>query len=289
MSVTAPWGDVFGARRQSLFDWLPCRKPVLVRCASGGELVVGRAVRLNIQTRHARSAELSIRDDEGSEVYEGAAPLVGFISIIPVGTSLMRLRLRLESHRGGFVDYQLTMKAKAVPPVLSRARAPSRVRVGETIPVSWRAGSAVTVDIEGCGFSERRSGHGEGAFVLRPEQAGVMVLKFTAADRYGASIRTRIVKVAEIAPRIAVNRQLFVDRPGARASFSWSIASAEKAWLEARGERLPVALNAALEVGVGLDAEDFRLVAYGRGGTTAARLSVIPRRLSGLDEESLIK
>lgn len=284
MSVTsANWGDVFGTRRQSLFDWLPCRKPVLINCASSGELVVGKAVRLNIKARHARSAMLSVRDDEGAEIYEGAAPPVGFISIIPVGTSPMRLHLRLESSRGWFVDYRLTMKAKAVPPAFSGVRAPSRVRVGESIPVSWQAGGAVTVDVEGCGFSEQHSGHGEGAFVLRPEQAGVMVLKFTATDRYGAAIKTRIVRVAEIVPRIAVNRQLFVDSPGAHASFSWSITGAEKAWLEARGERLSVELNAALEVGVGLDAEEFRLVAQGRGGTAMTRLSVIPRRLSGLD------
>ena len=285
MSVTsANWGDVFGTRRQSLFDWLPCRKPVLINCASGGDLVVGRAVRLNIQTRHAHSAVLNIRDDEGGEIYDGAAPPVGFVSIIPVGTSPMRLRLRLESRRGRFADYQLTMKAKAVTPAFSRARAPSRVRVGESVPVSWQAdGGAVTVDVEGCGFSERHSGHGEGAFVLRPEQAGVMVLKFTATDRYGTSVKTQIVKVVEIGPRIAVNRRLFVGRPGAQASFSWSITAAGKAWLEARGERLPVGLEAALEVGVSLDAEEFRLVAHGRGGTTTVRLSVIPRLLSGLD------
>jgi hypothetical protein len=285
MSVTsANWGDAFGTRRGSLFDWLPDRKPVLLHIDAGGDLVVGKAVRLNIKTRYAQSAWLSIRDDEGSEVYDGLAPPVGFVTIIPVGTSPMRLRLQLKSRRGLFTDYQSTMKVEAVPPAFSWARAPSRVSVGESVPVSWRTdGGAVTVDVEGCGFSERHSGHGEGAFVLQPEQAGVMVLKFTATDRYGSSVKTRIVTVAEIASRIVVNRRLFVGRPGAQASFSWSITGAEKAWLEARGERLPVELEAALEVGVGLDAEEFRLVAQGRGGTATVRLSVIPRLLSGLD------
>jgi hypothetical protein len=288
MSATsASFGGAFGSRQASWLDWLPCRTPVLLRCASSGDLIVGKAVRLKIKARHARSAMLTIRDEEGNQIYDGAAPpAVGFVPIIPASTAVMRVFLRLESRRGWFVTYQWIMKAKAVPPVFSTARAPSRVRVGENTPVSWQANGAVTVDVEGCGFTEQRSGYDEGAFVLRPEQAGVLVLRFTATDRYGSSVKTRIVKVVEIPPKITVNRRLFVDRPGALASFSWWITGADKAWLEARGERLPVELDDTLEVGVGLDPEEFRLVAQGRGGTATERLSVIPRLLSGLDEES---
>jgi hypothetical protein len=282
ISAAGPAWDLFGNRGRSWLDWLPSRKPVLLDVRTG-DLIVGMATRLTIESRRAATARLHIRDDDGGEVYSGSAPPVGFVTITPLGIAPMRVRLALASRRGQVVDFEWTMTATAIPPAFSRVRAPSRVRVGETIPVSWQATGAVTIDVEGCGFREQRSGHGEGAFVLLPEQAGVMVLKFTATDRYAASVKTRIVTVVEIAPRIAVNRRIFVGRPGGQASFSWVIAGAEKAWLEARGERLPVGLDAAVEVGIGLDAEEFRLVAKGRGGTATARLSVIPRLLTGLD------
>jgi hypothetical protein len=282
-ATTANWGDVSANRRQSWFDRLPHRRPSLIKCGMGGDLVVGTATRFHIKSRHARSAWLRIRDDEGGEVYDGIAPPTGFILISPVSTSPMRVRLTLEPHGGRPVDYEWTMVAKALPPAIWMARAPSRAHVGETFPVAWKAGGGVTVDVEGCGFHEQRVGHGEGTFILRPEQSGVMVLNFTATSRYGSSVKTRVVNVIEIAPRITVERPAITGRPGDEAVFAWSITGAAETWLEARGERLPVPPVGSVAAVIGLDPEELRLVAKGKGGTAMARLSVIPRLLTGLD------
>jgi hypothetical protein len=246
------------------------------------KLIVGRPARFHIRSRRAASAVLTVSDETG-KIYHGYAPPIGFVRITPVSTGAMVACLTLTSRRGKGVFYEWTLEAKAIRPNAAKVSVPGHARVNEAIPVSWKSAGEVTVDVEGCGLKGQRIGQGAGAFVLRPQQAGIIILRFVTTDRYGTAVSTCTIKVEEIQPRISLNHHLVSGKPGRKAVFSWSITDADEAWIEIRGQKLPVQLDDGFEIVIGLEAEDFRLSAKGRGGITPAKMSIVPRFISGLD------
>lgn len=266
-------------------------RPRLVRCAFAQQPVVGVANILQIKTRHADSASLVIRQDS-DELFNGDIPPNAEIALTPLTAAELVISLTLEARADSGmrpVAHSLRAKPHAPPPTFAKIEVPAQVNVGENLTIIWDAPDAasVTLQIENEGQRTEHAGASSGAFTLRPERAGLIVLRIVAQGEHAKAIETRTVRVKMPKPRIEIERPVQSGAPGTKVAFRWRIAHAREAFLEAplREQTHGVALEGGIVATIDAQPEEFHLVAVGLDGRRyTERLSTVPRLIACLDE-----
>lgn len=256
-------------------------RPRLARCAFAQRPVVGVANILQINTRHAETASLVVRQDR-EELFNGDIPPNAEITLTPQTAAELVISLTLEGRPDSGmrpVTHTLRVKPHAPPPAFGKIEVPAQVSIGESVTTLWDAPDAVsvTLQIENGGERSEHVGASSGAFTLSPEREGLIVLRLVAQGPDAKASETRTVRVKMPKFRIAIEQPVQSGAPGTDVTFRWRIAHAREAFLEAplRGQTHRVALEGGMVVtiAVGLD---------GRRYTEA--LSTVPRLIACLDE-----
>ncbi|MBX9747139.1 MAG: hypothetical protein K2X34_09575 [Hyphomonadaceae bacterium] len=266
-------------------------RPRLVRCAFAQRPVVGVANILQIKTRHAETASLVVRQDR-EELFNGDIPPNTEITLTPLTAAELVISLTLEARPDAGmrpVTHSLRVKPHAPPPAFAKIEVPAQVSVGERVTILWDAPDAVsiTLQIENDGERSEHSGTSSGAFVLRPNREGLIVLRLVAQGPHAKTSETRFVRVKMPKPRIEIEQPVQSGAPGNEVAFHWKIAHAREAFLEVplREQAHRVALEGGMVVTIDARPEEFHLVAVGLDGRRyTERLSTVPRLIASLDE-----
>lgn len=267
-------------------------RPRLVRCAFAEHPTVGVPNILQVKSRNAEGASLSIRQDR-EELFNGDVPPNGEIGVTPLTPAELVVSLTLEPRQGSAearsVVHTFRVRPKVVPPKFAKLDVASHVSLGEALTVIWEAPEAnsVTLQIE---QGDQRAEHAEassGAFMLRPAQEGLILLRLIAQGEHAKTVETRTVRVKVAKPRIEIERPVHSGAPGTAVRFHWRISGAREAYIEApeRDEIHRVALDGGMTATIESLPEDFHLVAVGLDGRRHTEvLSTIPRLIGCLDE-----
>jgi hypothetical protein len=266
-------------------------RPRLVRCAFAQQPVVGVANILQIKTRHAEAASLVVRQDR-EELFNGDIPPNAEITLTPLTAAELVISLTLEARSNSGirpVAHTLRVKPHAPPPTFVKIEAPSQVSVGESLTIIWDAPDAasVTLQIENDGERTEHAGASSGAFTLRPNREGLILLRLTAQGPHAKASETRTVRVKMPKPRFGIEQPVQSGPPGTEVAFRWKIAHAREAFLEAplRHQSHRVALEGGMVVTIDAQPEEFHLIAIGLDGRRyTERLSTAPRLIACLDE-----
>lgn len=266
-------------------------RPRLVRCAFAQQPVVGVSNILQVTTRHAESASLVVRQDR-EELFNGDIPPNAEITLTPQTAAELVISLTLEGRPDSGtrpIAHSLRVKPHAPPPTFVNIEIPQQVNVGENLSVVWDAPDAisVTLQVENDGERTEHAGASSGAFTLRPNREGLIVLRLVAQGSYAKTSETRTVRVKMPKPRFEIEQPVQSGPPGTEVAFHWRIAHAREAFLEAplREQTHRVALEGGMVATIDAQPEEFHLVAVGLNGRRyTERLSTVPRLIACLDE-----
>lgn len=266
-------------------------RPRLIRWSFAQRPIVGIANILQIETRHAEGASLVVRQDR-EELFNGDIPPNAEIALTPLTAAELVISLTLEAHPDSgmrSVAHTLRVKPHAPPPVFTKLEVPPQVSVGESVTILWDAPDAtsVTLQIENDGERTEHAGASSGAFTLRPNREGLIVLRFVAQGPHAKASETRTVRVKMPKPRFEIAQPVQSGPPGTEVAFQWRITHAREAFLEAplREQTHRVALEGGVVVTIDRQPEEFHLVAVGLDGRRyTERLSAVPRLIACLDE-----
>jgi len=266
-------------------------RPRLIRCAFAQRPVVGVANTLQIKTRHAESAALVVRQDR-EELFNGDIPPNAEIAVTPVTAAELVVFITLEGRPDSGarpVVHTLRVRPKAVPPTFAKIEVSAQAAVGESLTILWDAPDAVsvTLQIDADGERAEHAGASSGAFTLRPNREGLILLRLVAQGPHAKASETRTVRVKMPKPRFEIERAVQSGAPGTEVAFRWRISGARQAFIEAplRGEAHGVALEGGMVVTIDRQPEEFQLVAVGLDGRRhRERLSTVPRLIACLDE-----
>ena len=260
-------------------------RPRLLLCAFAEQPVVGVLNTLQVQTRHAASASLRIRQD-GEDLFDGDIPLNAEIGIVPSTPAELFVSLTLEPGR---VVHNFRVRPQVVAPEFSKIDVARQGFVGDSLPVVWEAQAAtsVTLQIEDGDERAEHAGTSAGVFMLRPTRPGLILLRLVAKGAFATTAETRTVQVNTPAPRIEIEHPVQSGEPGTAVTFRWRITGAREAFIDAplRDKTYGVALDDGMVVDIEPTAEEFHLVAIGLDGRRhSERFSTIPRLIACLDE-----
>jgi hypothetical protein len=266
-------------------------RPRLVRCAFAQHPTIGVANILKVESRHADAASLVVRQDR-EELFNGDIPPNAEIAITPLTAAELVISLSLEPQPDSGarpLAHTMRVRPKAIAPYFAKIDVAPQARVGESLEIAWDAPGADSVALEIEHGSERiaHAGASSGAFTLRPDREGLIVLRLVAQGPHAKASETRAVRVKMPKPGIVIEQPVQFGAPGSEAAFRWWISGAREAFIEApqRHERHGVALEGGMAVTIGSEPEEFQLVAVGLDGRRySERLSTIPRLIACLDE-----
>jgi hypothetical protein len=267
-------------------------RPRLVRCAFAQHPTVGVSNILQVKSRHADSASLSIRQDR-EELFSGDIPPNSEIGVTPLTAAELVVSLTLEPRQGSVearsVVHTFRVRPKVVPPKFAKLEVASHISLGEPLTVIWEApeANAVTLQIEQGDQRAEHGGASSGAFMLQPAQEGLILLRVIALGTHAKTVETRTVRVKVAKPRMEIERPVQSGAPGTVVTFRWRISGARDAYIEApeRDEIHRVALDGGMTATIESLPEDFHLVAVGLDGRRHTEvLSTVPRLIGCLDE-----
>jgi hypothetical protein len=281
-----PWGSWF----LDLFHFPDHRNPKMTRFWCAGVPVVGRPTIVSIGSRDASEAHLLL-EDEWTTLFEGNVPPNGQIVFIPVSTTKMTFKLELTPLRASCdcvasTRYLMTRYAKAKPLRFRRARTWWFAFAGKPFPVSWDCPGADKVEVFlDDGYNPKPpiiAGKKDSLLIYR-EVPGKVIIRLVAKNQHTSTTETRVVWVFAGRPRIAIAKRVQRAVPGAQVTFSFMMANAQEAWLEApaRNETHPLELVGNISLKMGEETEQFILRARRMNITRSVVLTAVP--ISGLE------
>jgi hypothetical protein len=287
-----------------IYDWtvdalraafkLPPLPPVLLKLEFDRQARVRVMTGLRIETRRTFHASLLVEQDQNT-LFEGAPPSKGWVVVVPLTGSVMRVRLQLESrHPAARHGTQLTeMFVEPLPngPPIERFDVPPTVAFGDSLACAWHAPAAecVSVALIEDGDVDDRTGPASGQIVFRSARPGRALVRLTAETEWGQTTLTRTVKVVVPPLRIALQRPAVQSgHPGAEVVFEWRTFGADGVWLFSPGRDEPQQLEdkdgGLLRVTLGWEPAEFRVVARGYGGAErSVVLRAVPQPFACLD------
>jgi hypothetical protein len=190
----------------SLFERVPRRIPPaeVIRFEYGGNAKQGKDLRVSWRTRKAREAHLDIRQKE-LVLFSGNVPLNGSVTVPILTPDDIETELTVDNHAGVTETNKFLATPKAAHP-RARIRIPSKIWLGESILVSWRARRAtgVGVEVETTDGTQQRIGKPVDAFLLTPAKAGQVIFRFFLKGQHTTIFDTRVVNVVARKPYITV-------------------------------------------------------------------------------------
>jgi len=288
IKVTGANGSMLDAGRMLRFA-AAC--PRLVRCAFAQQPVVGISNVLQIKSRHAESASLTVRQDR-EELFNGDIPPNAEIAVTPLTAAELVVSLTLEPRQDSGARpavHTLRVKPQALPPKFAKIDVAPQASVGDSLTIVWEAPEAVSVGLQIEAGSERteHAGASSGAFTLNPSREGLILLRLIAQGQHAKTVETRTVRVKIAKPRFAIEQPVQSGAPGTEVAFRWRITRASEAFIEAplRHEAHRVALEGGMVAIIDSQPEEFHLIAVGLDGRRyTERLSTVPRLIACLDE-----
>jgi hypothetical protein len=258
--------------------------PKLLRFRLRGRLIVGSEVLADTDTKYTEEASVSITQDAGV-VYEGRMATKGVLSVVPLDTSRMNVRITLQPYPESCdciapAVYEWRTKApKAKRPWLFVwvTRFP---QVGKPTVIWWWS-TAKRMKIQsddGYKVDERIEGPC-GQIILFREVSGKIILRFLATTEHAFTLKTVVRTVRPQKLRLHVEQAEQSARPGELVTYEWAVTPPEaKVWLEAPARRERHVLEAVgkFVIEMGKRPEEIVLFAQCGSVTKSRTLLAIP-------------